>query len=293
MTTEPTSTRRAHVLMHVTVFIWGFTAILGRLISLHAIPLVFYRLVVVVLTLPLVIRWRRLPFRITAKDARDFAIVGIFVALHWMLFYGCIKHAGVGVAVLCLSTLTFFTALIEPIVFRRRPSMRELVVGFGVMVGVSFLVKLETKADTLGLAQGLGSAFFSAVFGVLNGQLARKHRGEIMSFYELAAALVVTGSFLVVKSDVFVPPSTLTARDIALLFGLGIGCTVVPWMISLHVMRTLTPYTFALATSLEPVYSIILAYFFFDDAKELTWRFYVGGGILLALVAWTTSRRKG
>lgn len=280
--------RRAHVLMHVTVLIWGFTAILGRLISLHAVPLVFYRLVVVVLTMPLVIAWRRIPFRISWRDAASFAGVGTFVALHWMLFYGCIKHAGVAVAVLCLSTLTFFTALLEPLVFKRRASVRELVVGFGVMLGVSFLVKVETKADTLGLAQGLGSAFFSAVFGVLNGQLARKHRGELMSFYELAAALVVTGGFFFAQPSLVLP----TARDVGLLLGLGIGCTVVPWLISLHVLKTLTPYAFALATSLEPVYSIILAYIFFADAKDLNWRFYAGGGLLIALVVWTTSRRK-
>jgi len=247
-----TERSRAHVLMHVTVFIWGFTAILGRLISLHAIPLVFYRLVVVVLTMPLVILWRRIPFRIGWRDARDFGVVGAFVALHWMLFYGCIKHAGVAVAVLCLSTLTFFTALLEPLVFRRRASVRELVVGFGVMIGVSFLVKVETKADTLGLAQGLGSSFFSAVFGVLNGRLARRHRGELLSFYELAAALVVTGLFLFAKSDLFVPPSTLAFRDIGLLMCLGIGCTVIPWLMSLHVLKTLTPYAMALAGRSSP-----------------------------------------
>ncbi|MFO0737271.1 MAG: DMT family transporter [Labilithrix sp.] len=292
MNTWVTQRGRAHVLMHATVLVWGFTAILGRLISLHAVPLVFYRLVVVVLTMPLVILWRRIPFRIGYRDARSFAIIGTFVALHWMLFYACIKHAGVAVAVLCLSSITFFTALLEPIVFRRRASVRELVVGFGVMIGVSFLVRLEAKADLLGLAQGLGSAFFAAVFGSVNGHLARRHRGEVMSFYELTAALVVTGLFLVAKFDVLVPPSSLSLRDIGLLICLAIGCTVVPWLTSLHVLRTLTPYAMALTGSLQPIYSIILAYLLFDDARDLTWRFYAGGGILLALVAWTTSRRR-
>lgn len=282
---------QAHALMHFTVFVWGFTAILGRLISLHAITLVFYRLVVVVLAMPAIIAWRKLPLRVTARDRRNFAVVGLFVALHWMLFYGCIKHAGVAVAVLCLSTVTFFTAVLEPLVFRRRASPRELVVGFGVMVGVALLVKLEAQTDPLGLAQGLGSAFFSAAFGVLNGRLARRHRGEVMTFYELAAALVVTGLFLVARPQLFVAPGALSLRDLGLLLGLGIGCTVVPWMTSLKVLQTLTPYALALAVSLEPVYSIVLTFFFFDDASALPARFYAGGAVLVALVTWNTWRK--
>lgn len=279
--------------MHVTVFIWGLTAILGRLISLHATTLVFYRLLIVVLAMPAVIAWRRLPLRITLRDARDFGGVGTFVAIHWMLFYGCIKHAGVAVAVLCLSTVPFFTALIEPRVFRRRPSVRELVVGFGVMMGVSLLVKVETTTDALGLAMGLGSALFSAVFGALNGRLAPRHRGEVMTFYELLAALAVTALFVVMRPALFVAPTALSARDTGLLLVLAVVCTIVPWLLSLKVLQTLTPYALALAVSLEPVYSMALAYLLFPDAKQLTWRFYAGGGVLLALVAWNTSRRRG
>lgn len=279
--------------MHVTVFIWGLTAILGRLISLHATTLVFYRLLVVVLVMPAIIAWRRLPMRVPLRDLRAFAGVGTFVAIHWMLFYGCIKHAGVAVAVLCLSTVPFFTALIEPWVFRRRPSTRELVVGFGVMVGVSLLVKVETTTDALGLAMGLGSALFSAIFGALNGRLAPRHRGEVMTFYELSAALAVTALSFAAKPALFVAPTSLSARDAGLLLVLAVVCTIVPWLLSLKVLQTLTPYALALAVSLEPVYSMALAYLLFPDAKALTWRFYAGGAVLLALVAWNTARRRG
>lgn len=279
--------------MHVTVFIWGLTAILGRLISLHALALVFYRLLIVVVLMPVVIAWRRLPMRITARDAIGFSAVGAFVAVHWMLFYGCIKHAGVPVAVLCLSTVPFFTALIEPFVFRRRSSTRELVLGFGVMLGVSLLVKVETKTDSMGLAMGLGSGLFSAIFGALNGSLARRHRGEVMTFYELAAALVVTAIFFGLTSSPFVAPTAIAPRDVLLLLVLAVMCTIVPWLSSLKVLQTLTPYALALAVSLEPLYSMALAYLLFPDAKQLTWRFYAGGAVLFALIAWNTSRRKG
>lgn len=288
----PLKPSTAHLLMHVTVFVWGFTAILGKLISIAAVPLVFYRLLVVVLAMPLVIFWRRLPFRVAPAVFRRFAWVGLFVAVHWLLFYGCIKYAGVAVAVLCLSTVTFFTAVFEPRVFGRKAKVGELVIGFGVMLGVALLVKVETHTDALGLAMGLGSALFSALFGALNGPLARVHRGEVMTFWELLVAALVTGLFFLVQPHTFVAPWALSPRDGALLLTLGLGCTLLPWLITMQVLKTLTPYALALAVSLEPVYSMALAFLFFPDAERLTWRFYFGGGLLLALVAVNTARKR-
>jgi drug/metabolite transporter (DMT)-like permease len=218
--------------------------------------------------------------------------VGVLVALHWLLFYGCIKYAGIAVAVLCLSTITFFTALFEPLVFKRKLSVSELVLGFGVMLGVSVLVKVETNTDAVGLAMGMGSALFSASFGVLNGQLARETRGEVMTFWELLAATVATSAFFALWPGEFVSPWKLSAVDVGLLLLLGIGCTVLPWLWNLRVLKTLSPYALALAVSLEPVYSMVLAWFIFPDAEQLTWRFYVGGGVLLALVAFNTWRKR-
>ena len=264
--------------MHLTVFVWGFTAILGRLISVGAIALVWYRLVFVVLVM--------------GRLLRTLYLAGVFVALHWLLFYGCIKYAGVAVAVLCLSSLTFFTALLEPVVFRRSLRIGELTVGFLVMVGVSLLVRLEAHADMLGLAMGLGSAFFSAAFGTLNGRLSPLVRGEVMTFYELSSATVVTTVFVVVWPGQGVTPWTLSLTDLGLLLALAVGCTVLPWLWSLRVLRTLSPYTVALAVSLEPVYSMLLAYFIFPDAERLHARFYAGTGILLTLVAANTWVRR-
>lgn len=289
---QPLSHPAAHALMHLTVFVWGFTAILGKAISISAIPLVWYRLLVVIVVMPFVLAWRKLPWRISGLQLRNFAVVGTLVALHWLLFYGCIKYAGVAVAVLCLSTTTFFTALMEPVVFKRRLNISEALVGFGVMAGVSFLVKVETHTDTLGLAMGLGSALFSAAFGTLNGKLARQTAGEVMTFWELACAFVITTLFFAWAPETFVTPLQLSLRDVGLLLGLGIGCTVLPWLWSLRVLQTLQPYALALAVSLEPIYAMGLALLLFPDAEALTWRFYAGTLVLLALVAINTWRRK-
>ncbi|MDP3153980.1 MAG: DMT family transporter [Archangium sp.] len=288
---QPLAPGPAHALMHLTVFVWGFTAILGRLISLSAVPLVWYRLLVVLAVMPVVIWWRGLPMKVPLPQLRSFGVAGTLVALHWLLFYGCIKYAGVAVAVLCLSTITFFTALLEPLVFKRKAVMSELLIGFGVMLGVGFLVKVETSTDFTGLAMGMGSALFSSAFGTLNGKLARESHGEVMTFYELSAAALVTSVFFLLQPGSFVSPMALSMVDAGLLLLLGVGCTVLPWMWSLRVLQTLAPYALALAVSLEPVYAMGLAWFIFPGAEQLTWRFYVGVLVLLSLVVLNTVRR--
>lgn len=288
MSSPPLSLRAAHALLHLTVLVWGFTAILGRLISLGALALVWYRLAVVVLVMGPLIAARRLGFRVPRATLWRFAQVGALVALHWLLFYGCIKHAGIGVAVLCLSTVTFFTALLEPLAFGRRASSLELALGALVMGGVSLLVKVETDTDALGLGLGLGSAFFSAAFGVLNGRLAQGARPEVMTFWELLFAFgFVSLSFAARPAD-FVPPGALSAADAGWLALLGVGCTVLPWLWCLRVLQTLPPYALALGVTLETVYSMALAWVLFPGAEALTWRFYVGGGALVGLVALNT-----
>ncbi|MDX2011275.1 MAG: DMT family transporter [Myxococcaceae bacterium] len=289
---RPLSAPAAHALLHVTVLVWGFTAILGRLISLSAVPLVWYRLLVVLPVMALVLRLKRLPFGTSARTTKAFWAIGVLVALHWLCFYGCIKYAGVAVAVLCLSSLTFFTALLEPLVYRRALVPAELLIGLAAIAGVSLLVKFETNATPLGLALGLFSALFSAGFGTLNGVWSRGEPAERVTLHELSSALLVTSLGFVAWD--FVPPWALSARDALWLALLGVGCTVFPWLASLKVLETLSPYTLALAVTLEPVYSLVLAFFLFPGEEQLTARFYAGAAGLLGLVllnAWIKRSR--
>jgi drug/metabolite transporter (DMT)-like permease len=282
--------------MHLTVLVWGFTAILGQLISIGAVALVWYRLILVVVVMAGVIAWKGLPFRQSGRDLATFSGVGVLVAVHWLLFYGCIKYAGVAVAVLCLSTVTFFTACLEPLVFRRRPLGFELVVGALVTLGVALLVRLETDTDWLGLAMGVGSALFSAGFGAINGSLARRTAPEVMTFWELGAALLVTSASFLLFPGTFVAPGALSMADLGWLSILAVGCTVLPWLWSLRVLQTLSPYTLALAVSLEPVYAMVLAWWVFPDAEQLPARFYAGAAVLVALVlvnTWWKGRATG
>ena len=280
---EPLSRPRAHALLHFTVLLWGTTAILGKSIHIAALPLVFYRVAIVTVLMAAVLARRRVPFAITWRRAAELGAAGVLVALHWVLFYAAVKLAGVSVAVLCLSTITFFTALLEPLVFRRRVRWHELLLGTLVVVGVVLLLRLEARGGARGYAMGIASAFFSAAFGTWNGSLVLRERAERVTFYELAAAGVACGLCFFGFGG-FVAPWEVSLVDWALLALLAVACTLLPWLWSLRVLKTLSPYTVAISVSLEPVYSILFAYVLWPSEERLTARFYVGGGVLIALV---------
>lgn len=274
----------AHAALQVIVVLWGGTAILGRQISISAIPLVWYRLLICVVALVALVHFRKLALRVPATKALRYAAVGAVIGLHWVCFYGSIKAAGIATAVLTLSTVAFFTAIVEPIVFRRRVVVAELVIGALVVVGAALLLQLELAPDPLGLALGLGSALFAAVFGTLNGKLAHAEPPERLMLYELSAAAITVTLCFIPFPETFVAPSVLSIADIAWLLVLGIACTVIPQVWIIHVLRTLSPFTVALSVNLEPVYALVLAVLVFPDDPPLTARFYLGTALLLGLV---------
>lgn len=281
----------AHASLQVIVLLWGLTALIGRHISIQAIPLVWYRLIVVVAVLGAIVPLRGLSLRVPAAAARRYALVGAFIGLHWLCFYGAIKEAGIATAVLSLSTVTFFTALAEPLVFGRRVRASELTIGAVVVAGAALLMKVELRATPVGLALGLGSALLAAVFGVLNGRLAHAEPPARLMLYELAAATVVVSACFLVWPDRFVPPGALSSGDALWLVVLAVVCTVLPQIWIIHVMRTLTPFTIAVTVNLEPVYSLALAALLFPADTALGARFYAGAAVLFALVIVNGARR--
>jgi drug/metabolite transporter (DMT)-like permease len=280
---RPYSRAAAHVSLQVITLLWGCTAILGRQISIQAIPLVWYRLVIVVGVLVIYVPARGIGLRVPVRSAARYAVVGVFIGLHWLCFYGAIKVAGIATAVLSLSTVTFFTALFEPAVFRRRIAPAELTIGLIVVIAAALLIRVELHATPFGLALGLGSALLAAIFGVLNGKLAHDERPERLMLYELAAAALVVSAFVPFQ---FVVPST---ADLGWLAILAVACTVIPQVWIIYVLRTLSPFTVAVTVNLEPVYALILAAVLFRET--LSARFYVAAGVLFALVIINGARR--
>ncbi len=291
--TPPLSRGAAHGSLQVIVLLWGVTALLGRQISIAAIPLVWYRLLIVVAVLLVVVPAQRLPLRIPGRAALRYAGVGALIGLHWLCFYGAIKEAGIATAVLSLSTVTFFTALLEPLVFRRRVAASELVIGAIVVVAAALLIQLELQASPLGLALGLGSAVLAAAFGVLNGKLADREPPARLMLYELMAAAQVVTLCFVIWPSTFVAPWALPSADAGWLAVLAVMCTVIPQVWIIHVLRTLSPFTVAVTVNLEPVYALILTAVLFPADPALGARFYAGAALLFALVIVNGARRTG
>jgi drug/metabolite transporter (DMT)-like permease len=284
---KPTTT--ATLQIHFCVLLWGFTAILGKLISLAALPLVWWRMLIVVASLllvPSVLRsLRALPARLWIA----YAGVGALVALHWLTFYGAIKLANASVAATCIALAAPFTALVEPWVMRTRFAARELLLGLAVLPGVALVVGGVPAGMRDGVIVGVIAALLVAVFGALNKRLA--HRGEA-----LTATVLELGAGLLVLS-VLAPllPAVLprlagpllewpSARDGALLLTLAFACTLLPFSLSFVALRHISAFSAQLAVNLEPVYAIVLAALLLGEQRELTTQFYIGVAIILAAV---------
>lgn len=269
--------------LHFIVFIWGFTAILGKLISIDSLPLVWYRMGLATLFILAYIVLAKFNLKIDKRTLAWFALGGIVVALHWVTFFLAIKVSTVSVALAMMSTGAFFTALMEPFWYGRKIIGYEIFFGFLVMIGLYLIFRVESKY-AYGMVIALVSAFLAAVFSLINGKLVKSHKPSIISFYELGIGVLflsivlgMNGKFV---SDFFI----LNSMDWIYLLVLALICTAYAFIASVKVMRVLTPYTVMLTTNLEPVYGIILAWFIFGTDEEMNPFFYVGAALILLTV---------
>jgi drug/metabolite transporter (DMT)-like permease len=278
------ATTRAQLQIQVCVLLWGFTAILGRLISLPALPLVFWRMSVTAALLLLVPHvWRscrRMPPRLFAA----YAGVGGLLAIHWLTFYGSIKLANASVGATCMALTPVFLAFVEPLLTGRRFDPRDVLLGGGAVVGVVTLLGGVPSGMQAGVAVGTFSAFVVAIFSALNKRLVEHADALAVTTIEIgsgAALVAVLAPLLPHAGPAFPVPG---ARDAALLLALAIGCTIIPYALHLVALRHLSAFAVALATNLEPVYAILLAMPLLGEHHDLAPRFYVGVAIVLGAV---------
>jgi drug/metabolite transporter (DMT)-like permease len=281
--------RTAFLQIHFCVLLWGFTAILGKLITLTALPLVWWRMLIVVAALALVPRvWRGLramPRRLLLA----YAGIGVLVSLHWLTFYGAIKLSNASVGATCMALATVFTALVEPTLARRRFLRRELLLGIAVLPGVAFVVGGVPHGMRLGIAVGALSAMFVALFGSLNKRLVEHADPLTVTAVELGAgtlmmtllAPAMPWLFPAFAGDLFVMPSL---SDATYLLILSLACTLLPFTLSLVALRHMSAFAAQLAVNLEPVYAIVLAILLLGEQRELTPQFYAGVAIILGAV---------
>lgn len=277
--------KKAFFQLHMAVFLAGFTAILGLLIELNEILLVGYRLLLTVFILSVMMwirkEWQKLAF----KDILRISGVGMVIAIHWVSFYGSIKYANASVALVCLSASGFFTALLEPLFFRKRIVWQELALGILAIAGIYIIFDFHPQYKT-GIIFGVLSAFGSAVFPILNKELLKQFTPKILTVYELSGGLILLSCLIPFylawfPAEYYIP----TLSDWAWLVVLAFFCTVISFDLQLNALKKISAFTANLTYNLEPVYGIILAFVFFDESKQLHGQFYLGLGlIVLAIV---------
>ena len=270
--------------LHLIVLIYGFTAILGKLIQLPALELVWYRMMLAILTFFVYLKWRKESVIVPRKVLLRFFGVGLIIALHWVTFYGAIKLSNVSVTLGCFATTTLFTSFLEPFFYRKRINVFEVLVGLIIIAGLYLIFTYETRY-ALGILVSLFSAFLAGLFTVLNKKLVAKHSSVQISFYEMIGGLAGLSIFITLSGrGIVVPAIVPSLSDLFYLIILATVCTAFAHTTQVEVMKHLTAFTVTLAINLEPVYGIILAFFIFGDTERMTSGFYLGTLIILLSV---------
>ena len=269
--------------LHLIVFIWGFTAILGKFISLEALPLVWFRMLFAVGFIFIYIKFKKIASAISARTLLLFLLSGCIIALHWFTFFKAIKVSNVSVTLACLATGSFFAAFLEPLFYKKKVVYYEAFFGLLVFVGVYVIFKFEGNYTT-GILLALLSAFLSALFAVINSKFVKQHDATIISFYELGGGVLFLTLILAVSGGFSATFFQLSINDFWYLMLLSSICTAYAFIVSTSVMKFLSPFTVMLTVNLEPIYGIILALFLFKNNEQMKKEFYFGAVIILISV---------
>ncbi|MGS0997545.1 DMT family transporter [Rhodanobacter sp. FW102-FHT14D06] len=275
---------QARLQIHFCVLLWGFTAILGKLITLQALPLVWWRMLLVTGALLLVPRVRRQLRAMSWRLIGAYAGIGVLVSLHWLTFYAAIKLSNASVGATCIALGPVFLAFIEPWLAKRKFDPRELLIGVAVVPGVVMVVGGVPVDMRIGIAVGVLSALFVALFGSLNKRMVESGDPLTVTFIELGtgtAFLTLLAPLLPHQGALFVLPSL---HDALLLLALAFGCTLLPFTLALVALRHMTAFGTQMVTNLEPVYAIVLAIVLLGEQHELDHWFYLGVAVILAAV---------
>ncbi len=272
-----------YLLLHLIVLIWGFTAILGALISLDAIPLVWYRMSLAVVFIVLYFVIKKKSFKADRIGIGKFFLTGVVVALHWIFFFKAIKVSNISVALVTMSTGAFFVSLIEPLFFKRRINKLEIVLGLIVILGLYIIFNFESQYR-LGIFYALISSLLSAIFSVLNGLFIKKYAASTISLYQLFFGVVFITAYLFFMNGFSISFFKISKLDWLYLLILSSFCTAYAFIASVKVMKYLSPYTVVLTLNLEPVYAILLALFIFGEKEKMNIEFYFGAFIVLFVV---------
>ena len=279
----PSDKLKSTLHFHFIVFIFGFTAILGKLISIDAVSLVWYRMVLATAVVALFMAVRRISFALSTKQLYIMLICGVLIALHWVFFFHAVKVSNVSVTLSIMSSGALITALVEPIFYKRTFVWYEIVLGLIVVVALGLIMQTEYH-----YIEGMMFAFIaillSVAFTLINGKAIHKSDARVMSVYQLGAGAVCMTMMLLMQGKLTVELFSISKTDILWISILAIVCTAYAFVVSIAVMRHLTPFSLMLAINMEPVYGILFGILIFGSDEKMSFAFYIGTLLILLSV---------
>ncbi len=269
--------------LHLIVFLWGFTAILGKMIVVGAPVLVFYRMLFAAIFLYVFIRFfKKESLQISKKLFFQLIGIGGMMAIHWLCFFHSIKVSNVAIALCCLATSTLFASILEPLVFKRKLDVYEVVLGIVILACIGLIFKIEFQYK-VGIFYGVLAALFGTFFSVLNGKLYGKTTSGNIIFYEIFGGWALVAIFYLFSGQIFTI-TEINYTDLALITLLAGVFTAYPMLESVNLMKYISPFTLILTVNLEPVYGIILAFFIFGESEKMTPIFYIASVVMILAI---------
>ena len=268
---------------HGIVFIFGFTAILGKLISIDAVSLVWYRMVLATAVLIIFMWGFKIPFRLSSKQLFVMMICGVLIALHWVFFFHAVKVSNVSVTLSVMSVGALVTALIEPIVYKRSFDLNEIILGMVVVLALGMIMQTEYRFID-GMFFAFIAVLLSVAFTLINGKVVHKSDARVMSVYQLGTGAICMSVIIFFQGKWSVDLFSITQSDLLWILILAIVCTAYAFVVSIAVMRHLRPFSLMLAINMEPVYGILLGLLIFGSDEKMSLPFYIGTLLILSSV---------
>ncbi len=274
---------KSYLNLHLIVFIWGFTAILGALITIDADNLVWFRMLIAMVFLGAFIAFKKQSFQVPVKELFKLIFVGLLIALHWIFFFKAIHVSNVSITLSIFSLGAFFASLLEPLFYGRKVLWYEVFFGLIIIAGLALILQVEIKYLT-GVYYALAAIILGVLFTLMNGKLISDHEPSVITFYEFGAGVFFITIYFLFQGKFTADFFDLSFNNWVLLLILASICTAYAFTASVKVMQRLTPYTVMLTTNLEPVYGIVLAYFILGGKEKMSVEFYVGAVIIIITV---------
>ena len=260
---------------HFIVFIFGFTAILGSLISVNSYQIVWFRVLIAALTIIVVIKILKKSIQISLSQLLMLVFCGFLISLHWVFFFKAIKVSNVSVTLSILSLGAFITSFLEPFFYKKKIVKYEVI--FGIIVAAGTIIIFKTQLHYLeGIIYALIAVLFSVFFTLINGKIINYLPSLTISFYELSSGFLIISFILLLRGDFSIELIKITQDDLLWLLILGTICTAYAFVISVDVMKHLSPYTIMISINMEPIYGMLLAYLILGDNEKMSSLFYVG-----------------